>query len=89
MRSFRLDLPFVGITSGDAAVRLHGVGFRRRWVREGRLTGVGEAAYRAVGAPRRSSSSTRLGAGQHETALISPRFLSLLWVSFYFLKNGI
>ena len=54
----------MGVTSGDAAVRLHGLGVRGRWVYEGRLTGVGEAAHRATGAPRKRSSSTRLGSGQ-------------------------
>lgn len=71
----------MGITSGHPDVPLHGVGIGRRWVCEGRLRGVGEATHRALGAPWRSSSSTRIGAGQHETTLISPRFfLSLVFL---------
>ena len=77
MCSVRLDLSLVGITSDHPDVRLHGVGVGRRWVCQGRPRGSREATHFASGAHRRSSSPTRLGARQHETTLILPRFSSL------------
>ena len=75
MCSFRLDFPLVGAAGGHPDVRLHCVGVRRRWIYQGALGGVGDTSHRTIGALRtRISSSRRLGAGQHETALKVPAY---------------